>query len=97
MEEREDGWGGNAPTRPDSVDASALSDLHNEADVGIVVVIPPTRHLHKLVRHSDVLSVHSHVLRWHQHAIRAYYPPIRGHARRLRLQISVMEIWSTLN
>jgi len=52
-----------SPAGPDSVDSSALRDIDNEVDVGIVVVVASSWHFDISVGHSDVLGVDTQVFR----------------------------------
>jgi hypothetical protein len=51
--ERED----NVPSSPDGVNARSLSDIDNEVDVGVVVVVGSSGDLNESIGHSDVVGV----------------------------------------
>jgi hypothetical protein len=53
----------NSPTGPDSMYARSLSNVHNEIDICVVVVVASTRHLDVTIGHSDVFGVDSEILR----------------------------------
>jgi hypothetical protein len=58
--------GGMAPSCPDSMNACALGHVYNQVDVGVVVIIRPTRNLNISVGHADVVCVDLQVL-WGGH------------------------------
>lgn len=47
----------NLPTSPDGMDVHALGNIHNQLDVGIVVVIRAAGHLDVVVGHANVVGV----------------------------------------
>ena len=52
----------NLPSCPDCVNVHALSNVNDELDVGVVVVVGATGDLDVLVRHADVVCVGRQVL-----------------------------------
>lgn len=40
-------FGSVAPSRPDCMDVHSLSNIHDEVDVGIIVVVGSSRHLQR--------------------------------------------------
>jgi hypothetical protein len=53
---------GVAPASPDRIDLCALSDVDDQIDVGVVVVVRAARNRHKVVGHADVLGVGVQIL-----------------------------------
>lgn len=54
---------GMAPTGPDCVHLSSTGDVDDKLDVGIIIVVGPTRNGHILVRHFDIFSIGLEILR----------------------------------
>lgn len=53
----------DSPSSPDSVNTSTFSDIDNNVDVGVIVVITSSWNFDVLIGHPDVISVDLEILR----------------------------------
>jgi hypothetical protein len=57
----------NSPSSPDGVYSSTFSDIDNDIDVGVIVVVRSSRNFNVLIGHPNVVGVDLEILRGSHH------------------------------